>query len=297
MMSSSGVDPAPTGNAESTISAETTLGARVLARMISGLNGYLHFGNPLQICIKRLFPGRGLMTIIDRRTGLTVSAIPRSYRMFAETWYDHDYDVPACPIRANDIVMDIGANQGFFSCYAAAKGARVHAYEPSPESCARLRANVERNGLSRKVTISQVAVSDSEARVALLCSDFLGGGANTIVRQHAEALGKEFHSDSEVQTVAINSVLDDIPGQIRLCKIDCEGSEYEILRSITNPSRIDSFAIEFHPKVYPLQELLAHLLAWNTHQVSFSRTAYILFAVRNEIVLEYAGNEFPIRGI
>jgi len=36
--------------------------------------------------------------------GLTIqtpeAAVRKSFRMFAETWYDHDYDVPACPPAA-----------------------------------------------------------------------------------------------------------------------------------------------------------------------------------------------------
>jgi FkbM family methyltransferase len=217
--------------------------------------------------------------------------------MFAETWYDRDYDVPGCPIRPNDVVIDIGANQGFFACYAAHKGARVHAFEPAPDSCARLRENLQRNHLSQRVAVSQFGVFDSNATATLLCSDFLGGGANTIVRRHAEALGKNFYAQGEVQTVAINAILDEIPGQIRLCKIDCEGAEYEIIQSIANPSRIDSFAIEFHPKVYPLPELVKHMLGWGTHQISFSRTAYILYAVREKVVLDHSSLEFPILGI
>ena len=237
------------------------------------------------------------MTISDRETGVTVAATPKSYRMFAESWYDRDYDVPGCPLRPGDTVIDIGANQGFFSCYAAARGTRVHAFEPSPDSCARLRANVDLNGFSDRVTISSVAVSATKGKVPFLCSDFLGGGANTIMRGHANALGQNFHAECEVETTAMSTVLERIPERVRLCKMDCEGSEYEIIRSISDPSRIDSFAIEFHPKVYPLRDLVQCMISWNTHQVSFSRTAYILYAVRNDVIGHYASQDFPIRGI
>jgi hypothetical protein len=88
-----------------------TISGSVLPRLISALNGCLHFGNPLQISLSRVLPGNGPMTMSDRETGVTVSATPGSYRMFAETWYDRVYDVPGCPLRGNDIVIDIGANQ------------------------------------------------------------------------------------------------------------------------------------------------------------------------------------------
>jgi FkbM family methyltransferase len=229
------------------------------------------------------------MTISDRETRVTVAAEVKSYQMFGETWYNHDYDVPSCPLRANDSVIDIGANQGFFSCYAASKDARVWAFEPFPQSCNRLRANVERNGFSSCVTISETAVSSVAGKATLLCSDFLGGGANTVVEAHARSLGKDsFKKTVEIDVVSIDAVLADIPGRVRLCKMDCEGSEYNVVCGISDPSRIDSFALEFHPGAYRLGDLVAAMTAWGTHQVSFSKTAYVIYAVRNEILTEYA---------
>jgi len=62
--------------------------------------------------------------------------------------------VKGVPIRPGDIVLDIGANQGFFSCYAAHKGAKVFAFEPVPELRDRLMFNLRRNGFgARKVAI------------------------------------------------------------------------------------------------------------------------------------------------
>jgi FkbM family methyltransferase len=228
------------------------------------------------------------MTISDRETRVTVGAEVKSYQMFGETWYNHDYDVPSCPLRANDSVIDIGANQGFFSCYAASKDARVWAFEPFPKSCSRLRANVERNGFSSSVTISQTAVSAVAGKATLLCSDFLGGGANTVVEAHARTLAMDFKETVEVDVVSIDAVIAEIPGRIRLCKMDCEGSEYSIIRGISDPSRIDSFALEFHPGAYRLGDLIEAITAWGTHQISFSRTAYIIYAVRTQILSEFA---------
>lgn len=265
-----------------------------LRRLSQLVNGLAHYGNPLQIAFKRKFARNGLMTISDRKTGVTVGAAVKSYRMFGETWYDHDYDAPACPLRANDTVLDIGANQGFFSCYAASKGAFVYAFEPTPLSCMRLRSNVELNGLSSRVSISQAAVSTVSGKATLRCCDYLGGGANTIAEAHASVVSKEVGADYketiEVETITLDAVLADIPGRVRLCKIDCEGSEFDLIRAICDPSRFDSIAMEFHPRAYPLQDLVAIMTKWSTHQISFSPSKYILYAVRNEVLFEYAAN-------
>ena len=255
------------------------------------LNGVLKYGNPVHVALKRAFSKNGLMTISDRQTGVTVAATVRSSHMFGETWHTHDYDVPGCPLRSGDLVIDIGANQGFFSCYAALKGASVHAFEPFPESFERLQDNVNRNGFSSSVKASQVAVASSAGKAKFWCSDYLGGGANTLVAAHLGSIPEEIQNTIEVDTVGLDSILSELPGQVRLCKIDCEGAEFEILRSLSNPSKIDSFAIEYHPGAYRLRDLVSVVVNWGTHQISFAKTAYILYAVQTGILSEYADSQ------
>ena len=91
----------------------------LISRLVPVAQGVVNYGNPLQLVLQRLFMRDGEMKIVDRETGISVRAMRQSYHMFGETWYRRDYDVAACPIRQGDIVVDVGANQGFFTCYAA----------------------------------------------------------------------------------------------------------------------------------------------------------------------------------
>ena len=261
---------------------------RILKRMVPIIEGIVNYGNPGRIALSRVLPGNGIMNIRDRETGVSVLATVPSYQMFGETWYSRDYDVPACPVKAGHVVIDVGANQGFFSCYAASKGAKVQAFEPFPDNCNRLRKNVHSNGFSSLVEISQKAVTAETGRAKLLCSSFLGGGANTIMESHARALGKDFSNIIEVETISIDCVLNKIDGRVRLCKIDCEGAEWEILARISDPTKVNSFAIEFHPGAYNLRKLVQGLMNWGTHQIGFATKAYILYAVHNEVLADYA---------
>jgi FkbM family methyltransferase len=260
----------------------------MLSRFIRLLNGLEHYGNPLHVVLKRAFSKNGIMTIADRRSGLTVVASVKSSHMFGETWHTRDYDVPGCPLRRGDSVIDIGANQGFFSCYAALQGATVHAFEPSPESFGRLQQNVARNGFSSSVRLSQAAVSSSSGKTQFWCSDYLGGGANTMVATRMKMIPNEAPRAIEVDTVGIDSVLSEFSGGVRLCKIDCEGAEYDILSHLSDPAKIDSFAIEYHLGAYRLRDLVDVIVAWGTHQVSFAKASTMLYAVRNAVLLEYA---------
>ena len=63
---------------------------------------------------------------------------------------ERDYDVPRMQIRPNDIVVDIGANQGVFTCYAAYHGARVYAFEPFPQSFETLQENVREQWIRKE---------------------------------------------------------------------------------------------------------------------------------------------------
>ena len=139
------------------------------------------------------------------------------FEIFVQGIYD-------APIRSGDIVVDIGANIGGFTVLAGRRGARVVAFEPFPANFAALERNVKRNGLD--VTLVQAAVADAERTTEMFIPDdesysgryslHPGRGGETI----------------QVACLPLDAVLAryDLPS-IDLLKIDCQGSEYEILFS------------------------------------------------------------------
>jgi hypothetical protein len=52
--------------------------------------------------------------------------------IFNEIWFDHEYSRHGVEIETNDIVVDCGANVGFFTLYALNKGAK-HVYSIESE--------------------------------------------------------------------------------------------------------------------------------------------------------------------
>lgn len=71
-------------------------------------------------------------------------------------------------VRSAQTVFDIGANAGIFSLAALAVNprAKVHAFEPTPEIAARLRATAAMNALSN-LTVNEVAVGDHDGDATL----------------------------------------------------------------------------------------------------------------------------------
>lgn len=246
---------------------------RVFRRLGTAFLAASHFGNPAHIAWKRLFgKPTDLLNVADRATGVRCICTLNSHHMFSDIWYSQVYHVPGVPIRAGDIVLDIGANQGFFTCYAASKGAQVFAFEPVPELYQRLRENVARNGFSDRVTIQQCAVGASAGSVNLFVSPRLGGAQSTIVPEFVRAAGVPIVQTIQAECKTLPDILDEFSlSSVRLCKLDVEGAELSILSTLSHSDvgRIQSFAIEYHPEAYDVHALLRLVLDWQTHHVSF----------------------------
>jgi len=211
------------------------------------------------------------MTLVDRDTGVQCQCPLAAFHIFASIWYGHDYDIPRMPIRAGDVVIDVGANYGFFSCYAASKGARVYAFEPNPIIFEQLKKNIAANHFESLITARPWALSDYSGEAQLLRTDRLGGAMSTIVPEFAQRAGVPVFDQVAVRAQRLSEVIElfDL-SSVRLCKIDAEGSEIAILKGLdrTHCQRLDSLVMEYHPEVYQLSELLAIPLQWGTHQIS-----------------------------
>jgi FkbM family methyltransferase len=245
-----------------------------IPRLSRALEFARRYSNPGHVFRKRFFgKPEELMLIVDRKTGIRCRAKVASYNMLVGVWYKHEYAVPNMPVRPGDVVLDIGANQGFFTCYAAHFGARVYAFEPDPESFERLVSNIELNGFSDSVVAKPWAISDRTGSADLLVSKELGGGMSTIIPGFSEKTGMHLARTVNVPCHTMSEVFDLFSlSRVRLCKMDVEGSELAILRSLS-PAHIaamDSLAMEVHPQAYSVQELLGLLSAWGTHQISFN---------------------------
>lgn len=85
-------------------------------------------------------------------------------------------------VSAGMAVVDVGANIGYYTLLCAARGAFVHAIEPSPSTFALLSRNVSLNGYETRVTLYNVALADGRGRRKLYlaatpnCHSLVGTG-------------------------------------------------------------------------------------------------------------------------
>jgi FkbM family methyltransferase len=129
--------------------------------------------------------------------------------------------------RAGGIVLDVGANVGFYTAAcarAAGAGGRVIAVEPGPQTFAKLAATCDRLGLSN-VTLVNAAASARRGT-----AQFLTGPGDRDVHQHlADARAP---ADAGRYVRVETRTLDEIcgnPGEVTLAKIDVEGHELDVL--------------------------------------------------------------------
>lgn len=152
-------------------------------------------------------------------------------------------------IEKNDIVVDIGANIGVFTLYAASITQNmVYAFEPFPSNFEALQQNIRANSLHNIIPY-RIAVSDQSGTELLL---------NTGVSQ-AHKLKKLLPGETdkylEVPAITLQEIMDtNHLEQIDLLKLDCEGSEGLILQSTPKDclKRIRKISLEFHDKLSTL---------------------------------------------
>lgn len=161
------------------------------------------------------------------------------YEVFIRQIYDR-YDVGVQP---NDVVLDIGANHGFFSLYSVGRGAsKVISVEPNDVCYSNLSKLSE---TFTNIHPLKYAVSDSSGYVEFLVNDnstacgFISGTTYTAADMNVRSI--------MVESININELLLN-NANVNFMKIDCEGAEDLIFKSINDDllTQIPKMIVEAH---------------------------------------------------
>jgi len=133
-------------------------------------------------------------------------------------------------LRRGMTFLDIGANDGLYTLFAAARvgrRGRVVAFEPSSRERRILERNTRRNRL-RNVTVVPVALADRAGEATLQIAPALHGGHNTLggfAHAGVEAIASEQVAVEPLDAVAERLGVD----KVDAIKIDVEGAEVKVL--------------------------------------------------------------------
>jgi len=143
-------------------------------------------------------------------------------------------------LNSNNVMLEIGAHSGTVSMVCAKKyGCKVFAYEPSPLTYRLLTENIRINQLEHLVFPYPFAIT-SNGRSIRMQQSLINSGASNIY-------GNENHP--LVDSVSLKDAMDKIRNAgefIQVMLMDCEGTEFELLKDVELLRGIPVFRGEFH---------------------------------------------------
>lgn len=180
--------------------------------------------------------------VFETKNGLKIMLRPNSTDLMALThvWLIGEYSKNDFSINETDVVIDVGAHIGLFSLFASqfsTKG-KIFAFEPVKENFVILKSNVEINNFTN-IKYENCAISKSTSKIILYQSNDESGHSKFIqtdkpIKVDSKSLN-DFFKENNVKTC-------------NLLKLDCEGSEYEIIDSLDDEyfDIIEKMIIEYH---------------------------------------------------
>ena len=145
-------------------------------------------------------------------------------------------------IKKGDVVLDIGANIGFYTKILSelvGETGKVYAFEPDKTNFSHLKKNA---GNLTNVEFINKAVSDKTGTITLYQSDLLNV-------DHKTYETKDYTSKTEIESVAMDDIIP--KHRVDFIKIDIQGSELHALRGlkkIINHNKSIIILMEYDPQ-------------------------------------------------
>lgn len=167
-----------------------------------------------------------------------------------ETFVLKRYTPKFLNIKKNEIVVDIGSHIGDFSIFSNLLGAsKVYAYEPDPDTFKLLKNNIFNNHI-KNIKAINLAVTNKIDKQNFYKS--LEDGGNSIY--------DILHTNNSIliKTTTIDEIMRNKKlKRIDFLKIDCEGSEGLIFKSISIKTlkTINKISMEYHDNVSSMNHI------------------------------------------
>ena len=156
-------------------------------------------------------------------------------------------------VRNKGVFIDVGANVGYYSLFAAKFGAKkIISFEPNPVLCKRFKKNIELNKFEERINLFECALGDKKGntRLHLNKNDI---GSSSLLKN---SLSTNFIN---VEVFSLIEILEteDIK-KIDALKIDVEGFEDKIMKTFFQKSNT-----KLYPKIVIVEDSAQNLWKWD----------------------------------
>jgi FkbM family methyltransferase len=213
------------------------------------------------------------------------------YQVFKEIFMEDVYSIENLvnKLPANPVIVDIGANAGFFDILLLSKikSAKILAFEPLASNTNFVDKVIAENAFMKQyISLYQAAVTGIEKEsIDLYMEDT---DDNQVVASVFEGFNKDNLKKTTVPCFSLTRIVkDNRLTKIDLLKMDCEGSEYDIIYN-TAPEIVQlatHIAIEVHDvddKTYNFASLKKYLesLSYSITSTPINNFCYAVDATR-----------------
>src|SRR5688500_6264517 len=207
--------------------------------------------------------------------------------IFMEDFYEADKLMTSLP--ENPLIIDIGANAGFFNVllFSKLKTARVFAYEPLASNIELFKKTIEGNEALKNIMLVQAAVTGSAKQSIELFTEDTED--NTVVSSVFSGFNKLNKKTNTVPAQSLTSIIEqNNSDKIYLLKLDCEGSEYDIIYNTDSAilKKVNMMVIEVHEidkernNLKSLNQYLASL-GYKTRFMPVQEGSYFMEVLKN----------------
>lgn len=223
---------------------------------VKGFSRYIrlfrHIQNPAEYFFHKGERRQRALHFITRPNALIFDVPESVYQVFKEIFMADVYEINrlVAAVPAKPLVVDIGANAGFFDILLLSKlkDATIYAYEPLPANIAHLSATIRQNpGIADRIRFHQLAVTGApQSHIDLFME---ATGDSQVVASVFAGFNKNNTTLTRVNCITLTDIFEqNAIDRIDILKMDCEGSEYDIIYH-TDPAyirRIDRMLVEVH---------------------------------------------------
>jgi FkbM family methyltransferase len=208
--------------------------------------------NPGKYFANKLVKTKDALLFTTKPNAISFAVPGRLYPVFKELFMEDVYNINhfTKKMSSTPLVVDIGANAGFFDYLLLSKipAAQIYAYEPLESNANHIIDTVTKNpSIKNKIIISQKAVTGNKKYAVDLFMENTTG--NQVVASIYPGFDKRNSKKISIPAISFTEIIEALPKEkIDLLKMDCEGSEFDIL--FNTPSillqRISIMLIEVH---------------------------------------------------